>query len=56
MNTLPPDIAAQIARALAEDVGGGDVTAALIPATTNATATYTIIIYKNSTFCLETCN
>lgn len=39
MNTLPPDIAAQIARALAEDVGGGDVTAALIPATTNATAT-----------------
>ncbi|MCX7036681.1 MAG: carboxylating nicotinate-nucleotide diphosphorylase [Proteobacteria bacterium] len=39
MNTLPPDIAAQIERALAEDVGGGDVTAALIPATTNATAT-----------------
>ena len=39
MNTLPPDIAAQIERALAEDVGGGDVTAALIPVTTNATAT-----------------
>ncbi len=39
MNTLPPDIAAQIARALAEDVGGGDVTAALIPVTTHATAT-----------------
>jgi nicotinate-nucleotide pyrophosphorylase (carboxylating) len=39
MNTLPPDIAAQVERALAEDVGGGDVTAALIPATTLATAT-----------------
>ena len=39
MNTLPPDIAAQVERALAEDVGSGDVTAALIPATARATAT-----------------
>jgi nicotinate-nucleotide pyrophosphorylase (carboxylating) len=28
---LPPDIAAQVARALAEDIGTGDVTAALVP-------------------------
>jgi nicotinate-nucleotide pyrophosphorylase (carboxylating) len=29
---LPPDIPAQVARALTEDIGSGDVTAALIPA------------------------
>jgi nicotinate-nucleotide pyrophosphorylase (carboxylating) len=28
---LPPDLARQVAAALAEDVGGGDVTAALVP-------------------------
>ena len=28
----PPDLADQVARALAEDVGGGDLTAALVPA------------------------
>ncbi len=28
---LPPDISAQVARALAEDIGSGDVTAALVP-------------------------
>jgi len=28
----PPDLAAQVERALAEDIGGGDLTAALIPA------------------------
>ena len=26
MNPLPPDLAAQVARALDEDIGGGDVT------------------------------
>jgi nicotinate-nucleotide pyrophosphorylase (carboxylating) len=30
--TLPPDIPAQVAQALAEDIGSGDVTAALVPA------------------------
>jgi nicotinate-nucleotide pyrophosphorylase (carboxylating) len=29
--TPPPDLAAQVERALAEDIGGGDLTAALIP-------------------------
>jgi nicotinate-nucleotide pyrophosphorylase (carboxylating) len=36
---LPPDLSAQVARALAEDIGAGDVTAALIPAPTLAHAT-----------------
>lgn len=36
---LPPDIAAQVARALAEDVGEGDVTASLIPPGQSAVAT-----------------
>ena len=36
---LPPDIGAQVARALAEDIGSGDVTAALIPADAQARAT-----------------
>jgi nicotinate-nucleotide pyrophosphorylase (carboxylating) len=36
---VPPDIPAQVARALAEDIGTGDVTAALIPADTLARAT-----------------
>lgn len=36
---LPPDIEAQVARALAEDIGGGDVTAALVPADSVARAT-----------------
>jgi nicotinate-nucleotide pyrophosphorylase (carboxylating) len=36
---LPPDIATQVARALAEDIGSGDVTAALIPDGTQAHAT-----------------
>jgi nicotinate-nucleotide pyrophosphorylase (carboxylating) len=31
-NSLPPDLAASVARALAEDVGSGDLTAALVPA------------------------
>jgi nicotinate-nucleotide pyrophosphorylase (carboxylating) len=36
---LPPDLAEQVSRALAEDIGTGDVTAALIPADTLARAT-----------------
>lgn len=39
MNPLPPDLPAQVARALVEDIGSGDVTAALIPAAATATAT-----------------
>jgi nicotinate-nucleotide pyrophosphorylase (carboxylating) len=36
---LNPDIASEVSRALAEDIGGGDVTAALVPATQRARAT-----------------
>jgi nicotinate-nucleotide pyrophosphorylase (carboxylating) len=36
---LPPDIPKQVARALAEDIGSGDVTAALVPADSVARAT-----------------
>jgi nicotinate-nucleotide pyrophosphorylase (carboxylating) len=36
---LPPDIPAQVARALAEDIGSGDVSAALVPAGNVARAT-----------------
>ncbi len=36
--TLPPDIADTVRRALAEDVGGGDLTARLIPAHARASA------------------
>lgn len=36
---LPPDLAAQVARALAEDVGSGDLTAALVPAGRQGRAT-----------------
>jgi nicotinate-nucleotide pyrophosphorylase (carboxylating) len=37
--TLPPDIAASVARALAEDVGSGDLTASLVPSAARAGAT-----------------
>jgi nicotinate-nucleotide pyrophosphorylase (carboxylating) len=36
---LPPDLAAQVARSLAEDIGSGDVTAALVAPNTRAHAT-----------------
>ncbi len=36
---MNPDIASEVARALAEDIGPGDVTAALVPATQRARAT-----------------
>ena len=36
---LPPDLADQVRRALAEDMGSGDLTAALVPATQAARAT-----------------
>ena len=39
MSELPQDIADQVARALAEDVGPGDVTAKLVPAGARAVAT-----------------
>jgi nicotinate-nucleotide pyrophosphorylase (carboxylating) len=39
MSALPPDLVAQVARSLAEDVGSGDVTAALIAHSTMAQAT-----------------
>ena len=59
---VPADLEAQVARALAEDVGSGDLTAALVSATRNAHATVvtrdTAIIcgipYVNATFaCLD---
>ena len=37
--TPPPDLVEQVARALAEDVGGGDLTAALVPAERGGRAT-----------------
>jgi nicotinate-nucleotide pyrophosphorylase (carboxylating) len=36
---LNPDIASEVARALAEDIGPGDVSAALVPAAQRALAT-----------------
>jgi len=39
MSALPPDLADQVARSLAEDVGSGDVTAALVAPGTRAVAT-----------------
>ncbi len=36
--TLPPDLAASVARALAEDIGTGDLTASLVPATARGRA------------------
>jgi nicotinate-nucleotide pyrophosphorylase (carboxylating) len=36
---LPPDVATAVSRALAEDIGPGDVTAALVPAAARAHAT-----------------
>ena len=36
---VPPDLAATVARALAEDIGAGDLTAQLVPAAATATAT-----------------
>jgi len=38
-NRLNPDIASEVSRALAEDIGSGDVTAALVPASQRARAT-----------------
>jgi nicotinate-nucleotide pyrophosphorylase (carboxylating) len=46
---LPPDIAAQVARALAEDIGSGDVTAQLVPA--NAQAIATLITREDMILC-----
>jgi nicotinate-nucleotide pyrophosphorylase (carboxylating) len=46
---LPTDIADTVARALAEDIGAGDLTAALIPATANAKAQ--VISREDATLC-----
>lgn len=46
---LPNDIAASVARALAEDVGTGDLTASLVPAAARATAT--VITREPATLC-----
>src|SRR3981081_4162529 len=37
MPTLPSDLSQQVATALAEDVGSGDITAELVPATQHVT-------------------
>jgi len=47
--SLPPDIAAAVARSLAEDVGAGDLTATLIPAATIARAH--VISREHATLC-----
>jgi nicotinate-nucleotide pyrophosphorylase (carboxylating) len=46
---LPPDIAESVCRALAEDLGSGDVTAALLPATLQARAT--VISREDAVLC-----
>lgn len=46
---LPPDIDTQVARALAEDVGDGDLTASLIPADRRAQAT--VISREDAVLC-----
>lgn len=46
---LPNDIQATVARALAEDIGTGDVTAGLIPAEKQASAT--VISREDATLC-----
>lgn len=45
----PPDLGAQVSRALAEDIGGGDVTAALIPSGQQATAR--VATYETAVIC-----
>jgi nicotinate-nucleotide pyrophosphorylase (carboxylating) len=49
LSFAPPDIAEQVARALAEDVGPGDVTAALVAETARARAT--LITRQDMTLC-----
>jgi nicotinate-nucleotide pyrophosphorylase (carboxylating) len=46
---LPNDIAATVARAIAEDVGNGDLTAALVPL--HAKSNATVISREHATFC-----
>jgi nicotinate-nucleotide pyrophosphorylase (carboxylating) len=45
----PPDLDEQVARALAEDVGGGDLTAALVPADRSGRAT--VITRESAVIC-----
>jgi nicotinate-nucleotide pyrophosphorylase (carboxylating) len=46
---LPADLGEQVARALAEDVGGGDVTALLVPASASARAS--VVTRETATLC-----
>lgn len=46
---LPADVAEQVRRALTEDVGGGDLTAELVPATQSAHAT--VIVREDAVVC-----
>jgi nicotinate-nucleotide pyrophosphorylase (carboxylating) len=47
--SVPADVAEQVARALREDVGGGDVTANLVPPTRDAVAT--VITREDAVIC-----
>jgi nicotinate-nucleotide pyrophosphorylase (carboxylating) len=49
MSETPSDLADQVARALAEDVGSGDITAALVPADRSARAT--VVTRENAVLC-----
>lgn len=49
MSETPSDLADQVARALAEDVGSGDITAALVPADSSARAT--VVTRENAVLC-----
>src|SRR5215471_20776823 len=49
MSKLPSDLAQQVATALAEDIGGGDVTAQLVPAAQRVTGK--VITREDATLC-----
>jgi nicotinate-nucleotide pyrophosphorylase (carboxylating) len=49
MSETPSDLADQVARALAEDVGSGDITAALVPADSSARAT--VVTREDAVLC-----
>ena len=49
MLQLPSDLAQQVTTALAEDIGGGDITAQLVPAAQRVTGT--VITREEATLC-----
>jgi nicotinate-nucleotide pyrophosphorylase (carboxylating) len=51
MTAAPPDVGEQVARALAEDVGSGDLTASLVPA--ERTGRATVITRESAVICGE---